>query len=139
LSIIYHPLSSIITHYHQKLSSLTILSLGEDDMAFVYDYDALDISIANDVITLPSRCEVKERLAVSFAVAQSTILSIFEARVEKKIEEYKFIPETLANSGKVELSTKQLGVMIGRYNVTTMMLEMMMIVMMIMMMIIIVR
>ncbi len=113
-------------------------------MAFVYDYDALDISIANDVITLPSRCEVKERLAVSFAVAQSTILSIFEARVEKKIEEYKFIPETLAKSGKVELSTKQLGVMIGRYNVTTMMLEMMMmemmmIVMMIMMMMIIVR
>ena len=89
-------------------------SIGEDDMAFVYDYDALDISIANDVITLPSRCEVKERLAVSFAVAQSTILSIFEARVENKIEEYKFIPETLATSGKVELSTKQLGVMIGK-------------------------
>ena len=91
-------------------------------MAFVYDYDALDISIANDVITLPSRCEVKERLAVSFAVAQSTILSIFEARVENKIEEYKFIPETLANSGKVELSTKQLGVMIGGYKVIMMMM-----------------
>ena len=95
-------------------SCMSSVFLGEDDMAFVYDYDALDISIANDVITLPSRCEVKERLAVSFAVAQSTILSIFEARVENKIVEYKFIPETLATSGKVELSTKQLGVMIGK-------------------------
>ena len=86
---------------------------GEDDMAFVTDYDQVDISIANDVITLPPLTTVKERLAVSFAIAQSAVLTIFEARVEKKTEEYKYIPEVLAQSGKVDLSPKQLGVMIG--------------------------
>jgi len=86
---------------------------GEDDMAFVTDYDRTDISIANDVITLPPLTTVKERLAVSFAIAQSAVLTIFEARVEKKTEEYKYIPEALAQSGKVDLSPKQLGVMIG--------------------------
>jgi uncharacterized Rmd1/YagE family protein len=66
------------------------------------------------VITLPPLTSVKERLAVSFAIAQSAVLTIFEARVEKKTEEYKYIPETLALSGKVNLSPKQLGTMIGK-------------------------
>lgn len=86
---------------------------GEDDMAFVTDFDRTDLTIANDVITLPPATSVKERLAVSFAIAQSAVLTIFEARVERKIEEYKYIPEALAESGKVKLSPKQLGVMIG--------------------------
>lgn len=57
--------------------------------------------------------QVKERLALSFAIAQSAVLTIFEARVEKKIEEYKYIPLALAASGKVDLSPKALGTMIG--------------------------
>mmetsp|Transcript_19426 Transcript_19426/g.32944 ORF Transcript_19426/g.32944 Transcript_19426/m.32944 type:complete len:265 (+) Transcript_19426:207-1001(+) len=86
---------------------------GEDDMAFVTDYDISVVSVANDVISLPPNAVVKQRLSVSFAIAQSTILSIFEARVEKKTEEYKYIPETLASSGAVHLTPKKLGVMIG--------------------------
>ena len=50
---------------------------------------------------------------VSFAIAQSTVLAIFEARIERKIEDYKYIPETLAERGKLKLTTKQLGGMIG--------------------------
>ena len=87
---------------------------GEDDIAFVTDYEAPSVIITNDVITLPAITTVKERLALSFAIAQSAVLTIFEARVEKKIEEYKYIPEVLAESGKVHLSPKQLGVMIGQ-------------------------
>jgi uncharacterized Rmd1/YagE family protein len=86
---------------------------GEDDMAFVTTHEVTDITIANDVITLPPVTTVKERLAVSFAIAQSAVLSIFESRVEVKIEEYKFIPEALAKCGKVDFTPKQLGVMIG--------------------------
>lgn len=93
---------------------------GEDDMAFVItspddDHGVVSptITIANDVIVFPDRTTVQSRLAVSFAIAQSSILSIFEARIEEKIDEYKFIPETLALSGRVELSAKQLGNMIG--------------------------
>eukprot|EP01040_Poterioochromonas_malhamensis_P003964 gene3964-4241_t len=86
---------------------------GEDDMAFVLSAEAEAITIANDVVTLPEITSVKSRLAVSFAIAQSTILAIFEARIEEKIEDYKYIPETLAASGKILLSAKQLGNMIG--------------------------
>ncbi len=86
---------------------------GEDDMAFVTSDEADNITIANDVIVLSERTTVQMRLAVSFAIAQSSILSIFEARIEEKIEEYKFIPETLALCGKVKLSQKELGNMIG--------------------------
>jgi hypothetical protein len=73
---------------------------GEDDMAFVTSFESAEISIANDVISLPPYASVKQRLAVSFAIAQSAVLSIFENRVEQKIEEYKYIPETLAKSGR---------------------------------------
>eukprot|EP01040_Poterioochromonas_malhamensis_P012769 gene12769-13995_t len=74
---------------------------GEDDIAFVLSPDTETITIANDVVTLPEITPVKSRLAVSFAIAQSTILAIFEARIEKKIDEYKYIPETLASLGKM--------------------------------------
>jgi len=55
----------------------------------------------------------KQRLSVSFAIAQSSVLAIFEARIERKVEEYKYIPEALATYGKVHLSERQLGMMIG--------------------------
>ena len=71
------------------------------------------ITIANDVISVPENSSVKSRLAVSFAIAQSAVLAVFEARIERKIEDYKYIPETLARNGKVKLSPKQLGMMIG--------------------------
>ncbi len=86
---------------------------GVDDMAFVTSPDAVSISLANDVITLPDDSVAKQRLSVSFAIAQSSVLAIFEARIEKRVEEYKYIPETLAAHGKVHLSERQLGMMIG--------------------------
>jgi len=85
---------------------------GEDDMAFVTS-EAKIISIANDVISLPEDSMPKQRLSVSFAIAQSSVLAIFEARIERKVEEYKYIPEALATYGKVHLSERQLGMMIG--------------------------
>jgi uncharacterized Rmd1/YagE family protein len=86
---------------------------GEDDMAFVTSPEEKEISVANDVINLPDETVPKQRLAVSFAIAQSSVLAIFEARIEQKVEEYKYIPETLAAHGKVDLSERQLGMMIG--------------------------
>lgn len=86
---------------------------GEDDMAFVIVPEDKTITIANDVISLPEDTLSKQRLAVSFAIAQSSVLAIFEARIEQKVEEYKYIPETLAALGKVQLSERQLGMMIG--------------------------
>ena len=85
----------------------------EDDMAFVASSAVDKISIGNDVIVLPDETLAKQRLAVSYAIAQSTVLGIFEARIEKKMEDYKYIPETLAAVGSVHLEQKVLGKMIG--------------------------
>jgi len=86
---------------------------GKDDMAFVTYPDVETISIANDVITFPEETTAKQRLAVSFAIAQSTVLAIFEARIENRVTEYKYIPETLAQRGKIHLSSRLIGTMIG--------------------------
>jgi uncharacterized Rmd1/YagE family protein len=86
---------------------------GEDDMAFVISPEQKAISLANDVITLPDDTLPKQRMAISFAIAQSSVLGIFEARIEQKIEEYKYIPEALAAYGKLDISERQLGMMIG--------------------------
>lgn len=87
---------------------------GEDDMAFVASSDTYgEISIANDVFTLPDDSTVRQRLAISFAIAQSSVLAIFEARIEKKVDEFKYIPERFAKDGGIKLSSKKLGRMIG--------------------------
>jgi uncharacterized Rmd1/YagE family protein len=103
----------VVTHGSGGLLSHQEFEEGQDDMAFVTSPDITGITIANDVITLPDDASAKSRLSVSFAIAQSTVLAIFEARIERKIEDYKYIPETLADRGKLKLSTKQLGGMIG--------------------------
>lgn len=100
-------------HIPKGLLSQAEFEAGEDDMAFITSYEADGITIANDVIILPETSSAQSRLAVSFAIAQSAVLSIFEARIEQKIEDYKFIPEELAESGRVNLTPKQLGNMIG--------------------------
>jgi uncharacterized Rmd1/YagE family protein len=86
---------------------------GQDDMAFVTDAITDHISIANDVINLPEDSSAKSRLSLSFAIAQSAILAIFESRVDQKIYSYQYIPETLAAYGTVRLTASQLGSMIG--------------------------
>jgi uncharacterized Rmd1/YagE family protein len=111
---------------------------GEDDMAFVSSTKRSQVAISNDVIILPSVTHeditsssglpsghpsalVTETpavtylllLSVSFAIAQSAVVSIFEHRIEMKITEYKFIPETLARGELINLSDEKLGQMIG--------------------------
>jgi uncharacterized Rmd1/YagE family protein len=87
---------------------------GEDDMAFVVSTEVTRINVANDVIVLPEGTTTKQRLSVSYAIAQSSVVSIFEYRIEKKVEEYKFIPETLAQVGIIDdVSSQRVGMMIG--------------------------
>lgn len=86
---------------------------GQDDIAFVISSEIDKITIEEDVITLPDNTSSKSRLSVSFAIAQSAVLAIFEARIERKTQSYRYIPEALAARGKVKLSARQLGGMIG--------------------------
>jgi uncharacterized Rmd1/YagE family protein len=87
---------------------------GEDDMAFVAAADDTQaISITNDLLKIPYPCHMKELLAVSYAISQSTVLAIFEERIDQKVEEYKFIPETLSIKGKINMPLDRIGMMIG--------------------------
>lgn len=86
---------------------------GEDDMAYVSSPEVETVTIANDVLLLPEESPAKQRLSVSFAIAQSSVLAIFESRIDRKIVDYKYIPEHMATYGRIELTERQLGTMIG--------------------------
>lgn len=87
---------------------------GEDDMAFIAaSSESASISIANDLLRIPDPCHMKELLAISYAISQSTVLAIFEERIDQKVEEYKFIPETLSEKGKISMPLDRVGMMIG--------------------------
>ena len=100
---------------------------SEDDMAFglkkghvqshTHGYSResalCGFRVENDLVDIPSTASAKQRLSLSFALAQSSILSVFEARIQQHVEEYRYIPETFARNGKVHLTAKQLGNMIG--------------------------
>lgn len=53
------------------------------------------VTIANDMVILPYHACPKQRLAISYALAQSTITSVFESRVQKKTDEYRYMPEVI--------------------------------------------
>ena len=56
--------------------------------------------IAKDVVYL-STLDTREKLAVSFALAQSVKLGVFERTVEQTIQETRSIPERMAIDGKI--------------------------------------
>ncbi len=66
------------------------------DFDFKY---GLSSDIRQDQITLSTR-NVMEKLAVSFALAQSIKLSVYENVVEAEIEQTKDIPQDLATLKK---------------------------------------
>ena len=76
--------------------------------------DWADLSFDRHSMALQHSAAVKSRLAVSFAIAQSSVLAVFESRIQAINEEYRYIPETLAAKGKVQLTAQQLGHMIGK-------------------------
>jgi uncharacterized Rmd1/YagE family protein len=106
-----------LTHEEESmhLQALKAFSTGPvaqieiEDMEFVYGESS---SIANDAITLSSN-DVAEKLAISFAMAQSAKLDVFEERVEKRIRSTKHIPFNLATTGSIQYSQKDISKLIG--------------------------
>jgi uncharacterized Rmd1/YagE family protein len=62
-----------------------------------------EVSISDEVITLHKNSTMNIRLSVSYAVAQSIIVSAFEDSVASKIQEYRYIPAVLAKEGQIKL------------------------------------
>ena len=67
----------------------------------------------HDHVELASN-DVGERLAVSFAFAQSSLLSLYEWRLEQTITRNEGIPQTLATTGKIEMKKVDISKEIGR-------------------------
>ncbi|ETK86774.1 hypothetical protein, variant 3 [Phytophthora nicotianae] len=81
-----------------------------EDMDYTYGDASL---ICNDAITLSSN-RASEKLAVSFAMAQSSKLDVFEERVEETIRETKHVPQNLAATGSIQYSQSDISKLIGR-------------------------
>ena len=71
------------------------------------------IYIANDCVMLPENTNAKQRMAISYAIAQSSILKLMETQIENRMDEYEHIPLALAKGEPIRLSSTQLGKMIG--------------------------
>jgi uncharacterized Rmd1/YagE family protein len=69
--------------------------------------------IIKDSITLPSS-NVLTKLAFSHGLAQSVKLAVFEKVVERRIEQSRYAPESLAKYGRIGMTRKQLAMMIGQ-------------------------
>ncbi|KAL7493034.1 hypothetical protein ACHAWT_002344 [Skeletonema menzelii] len=83
---------------------------ANDEMGFCYGEA---FKWHRDVVQLQTR-DASEKLAVSFAVAKSANLSIYEAKLEKAIERNSHIPEHMASAGELHMTRKQVNVEIGR-------------------------
>jgi len=83
---------------------------ASDEIEFCY---ADTFKIHRDVVHLSTK-EQGEKLAVSFGFAKSSLLSIFEWRLEKTIERNSRIPEELARTGHIHLTRNEISKEIGR-------------------------
>jgi len=83
-----------------------------DDFGYVHNANTKP-TVAKDIVTLSST-DVREKLAVSFALAQSVKLGIFERTVEQTIQETRAIPERMAIDGKIRLKRTEITKRIGQ-------------------------
>jgi len=63
-----------------------------------------NLRIYNDVITLKNSGNYMIKLTISHAIAQSVKMTLFEGLIEETIEATKHIPQTMAETGKVQMS-----------------------------------
>lgn len=87
------------------------------DDEFTFESGASRYSIKNDHIIL-SNDAVMTKLAVSHGLAQSIKLAQFELRVQEAIDDTAYIPQRIAQTGKTQLSRKQLAKLRGHLFIT---------------------
>ncbi|EMC99107.1 hypothetical protein BAUCODRAFT_120397 [Baudoinia panamericana UAMH 10762] len=91
--------------------------LGKDDIQteefnFYYtrEYQA---RIYNDFISLKVKRDYMTKLAISHALAQSTKTSLYEDLLDATISTTQTIPATIARTGRINLTRKQINMQIG--------------------------
>ncbi len=85
-------------------------AIDDDLYTYSYDYEA---KIEDDHIVLPSK-EIINKLACSYALAQSAKLGGFENTIQNIFEQAKMLPECMARKGKIHLSSKAIRKLMGR-------------------------
>ncbi|KAL6757794.1 hypothetical protein V8C86DRAFT_2613487 [Haematococcus lacustris] len=84
---------------------------------FQYNYTTAEKPhVQNDTVTLHKRFaqDHKMKLAISYALAQSTKLSVYEKCVVDIVLETKNLPEGLAQNGSVDISSTEIAKLIGK-------------------------
>jgi uncharacterized Rmd1/YagE family protein len=88
------------------------IEAAKDEMAFVYGVDK-QFNLRRDVANLETR-ETGEKLAVSFALAKSSLLSVYEERVQKTIDRNSHIPEEMVRNGRLHMTRQDISREVGR-------------------------
>jgi len=83
---------------------------ASDELGFCYGQE---FKWHRDVVQLLTR-DAGEKLAVSFAVAKSSTVSIYEWRLDQAVQRNAHIPEELAKHGQLHLTRREINVEIGR-------------------------
>lgn len=84
-----------------------------EEFHYVYDPDAESPRIYNDMFTFKSRSHLF-KLSLAHAIAQSTKLSVYEAKLQNSLEMTSLFPKELATTGHLNLDRKEALQMTGR-------------------------
>eukprot|EP00596_Hydrurales_sp_CCMP1899_P005461 CAMPEP_0119034330 /NCGR_PEP_ID=MMETSP1177-20130426/1317_1 /TAXON_ID=2985 /ORGANISM="Ochromonas sp, Strain CCMP1899" /LENGTH=439 /DNA_ID=CAMNT_0006991687 /DNA_START=245 /DNA_END=1561 /DNA_ORIENTATION=+ len=93
--------------------SITQLDTSYDTLEYIYDRKAnSNKPIRFDRMRLRT-LQLAEKMALSYAMAQSSKLFVFESRVLDSVEATRYLPKELAKSGRIDSSKKALNQQIG--------------------------
>ena len=94
--------------------SLDELDNSFDTMQYVFDRKANpQRPIRFDRMRLRS-LQIEEKLALSYAMAQSSKLFVFEAKVLQSVERTRYLPKELSIKGRIQSSKRELNQLIGQ-------------------------
>lgn len=94
-------------YFLEKFKPFEYVSLDTVEEESMFFAQGSAPKIEEDTIILPNT-ETVSRLAVSFGLAQSVKLVVFENTIQRTIDTTKTIPEQLAMKGKIPLSRKEI-------------------------------
>jgi uncharacterized Rmd1/YagE family protein len=98
----------------EKISKYAEGSIKEFETdIFTFSYGKKN-EIHLDTIVLADTKSILAKLAISYGIAQSSKLSVFEQRTEQTIQKTEYIPQSLEKTGKIPLSRRKISQMIGR-------------------------
>lgn len=99
-------------HYLQLVKPFERIPLGRNEIdELTYDYGD-SMRIDEDEIILQNKNHLT-KLAVSYGIAQSIKLTIFEEKISRSIEQTKRLPKELSLKGKISLSRKAISKKMG--------------------------